>query len=70
MRDGEPAYVEMVRWEDEPAEGVVRGQQLVTCCDCGLRHLHAYEIFRANSGRWWLVVRSYRVNDKGVRGKK
>lgn len=63
--DGEPVYIKLVRF---PHESVARGQIVGTCCDCGLRHLHTYEVYYDPSDKgWWIVNRDYRIEDKRKR---
>lgn len=55
--DGEPSFIRMKRWENDQS---LRGDAIVSCCDCGLRHLYSYELIRLGK-EWWLIKRAYRV---------
>ena len=35
------------------------------CCDCGLTHLHTYNVMKTPDGLWWLVKRAYRLPGTG-----
>lgn len=58
MRDGEPNTIELHRYE---TDATLRGEIDNACCDCGLRHLLAFEVFRDPAGRWYLNKRTYRI---------
>lgn len=57
-RDGEPNLIPLKRWENDRA---LHGQLWNGCCDCGLEHLLAFEVFRDHKGQFWLQKRAYRV---------
>jgi hypothetical protein len=59
MHNGQPAFFIMER---EAGEDMLRADQRVVCCDCGLDHLMSYEVFRTPKGRYVLAVRAYRVS--------
>lgn len=53
--EGEPSIVPMARYRND---NTIRGHEWSVCCDCGLRHIHVYEVFRIKEG-YFLGVRSY-----------
>lgn len=61
LRSGEPRAVALGVWEGDNA---FRGEELTSCCRCGLDHLNVYEMFN-QTGRLVLQVRSYRLGRKG-----
>ena len=56
LRDGEPLAVPLRRFD---GEGCLRGSYWLGCCDCGLRHLNAVEIYR-DGREFFAVLRFYR----------
>lgn len=56
--DGEPRFFELVKHLDDTT---LSAFEHIKCCNCGLKHLHTYNVFKAPSGRWFLVVRPYRI---------
>lgn len=63
--DGEPTIIPLHRWENDKA---LHGQLWNGCCDCGLEHLLAFEIFRDAQGKFWLSKRAYRA--PGTEGER
>ena len=59
-RDGEPSWLLLKHWDDD---GPVMTSECITrCCDCGLEHLHTYEIGRIEeTGNFWLMKKAYRL---------
>lgn len=57
-RDGEPALMSLDRWGND---STLRCDCLVRCCDCGLTHLHTYEVLRDPDGKFHLIRRAYRL---------
>jgi len=57
-RDGQPTTVRLVRFSPDTALHASIDNE---CCDCGLRHLMAFEVFRDAAGRFYLNKRSYRL---------
>ena len=61
--DGEPQFFQLHKFENDRP---IRATQSQACCDCGLIHLMAYEVFREqHTGNWWLVSRAYRTGRLG-----
>ena len=58
VHHGEPVLEELVHFSGDQS---LRGDIFWTCCDCGLRHHHVYEVRQGKKGAF-LVIRSYRDN--------
>ena len=59
--DGEPRFLELVKHENDRTLSI---QELNKCCDCGLVHLHTYNVVRIKlkkKTKWYLIKRAYRV---------
>lgn len=61
LRNGEPRQVALGLWEGDRA---FHGEELMSCCGCGLDHFTSYELFTENR-RVTLQVRSYRLGKGG-----
>lgn len=61
MRSGEPHRVELAMWEGDQA---FHGQEMVSCCHCGLDHFNLYEMFVVDR-RVVLQIRSHRMGKRG-----
>lgn len=59
MREGEPNTIPLTRYETDMS---LRGHIDNACCDCGLRHLIVFEVFRDAAGRFYLNKRTYRID--------
>lgn len=59
MREGEPNTVLLTRFETDMS---LRASIDNACCDCGLRHLMVFEVFRDAAGRFYLNKRTYRID--------
>ena len=70
-RDGEPHQIEL---ELEGPDRALRGDERVSCCDCGLIHFYTYEIYThpPDNERWFLNRRAYRLpfGKRSTRKKK
>lgn len=55
--DGEPRFLNLKKHENDRT---LSAHESVKCCDCGLVHLHTYNVLRAPNGQWFLLLRSYR----------
>jgi len=67
MRDGDAMVISLNRQRNDTT---VRGVEFCTCCDCGLTHLHTYNIVRIRlkkKTKWYLVERAYRIQGTGDR---
>ncbi len=60
--DGEPRFIDLVRHENDRT---LSAQEYIECCDCELTHLHTYNVLKTPDGKWYLIVRAYRVPGKG-----
>jgi len=58
MREGEPHTLELTRFETDMS---LRATLDNACCDCGLRHLMVFEVFKDARGRFYLNKRAYRI---------
>ena len=58
MRDGEPNTLELHRYN---TDRTLRTSVDNSCCDCGLRHLLVFEVFRDPTGKFFLNKRAYRL---------
>lgn len=71
MHDGKPGFLRLQR---EEGENLLRADERVVCCDCGLDHLFSYEVYQQNDGKFFLVVRAYRISTdtakQRARGKR
>ena len=59
--DGEPTFLELVKHENDRTLSI---HELTKCCDCGLIHLHTYNVVRIilkKKNKWYLIKRAYRV---------
>ena len=59
--DGEPRFLELVKHANDRS---LSAQESVKCCDCGLTHLHTYNIIKTKlkkKVKWYIVERAYRV---------
>jgi hypothetical protein len=56
--DGEPRFVSLLKYINDRT---LRGQEWISCCDCGLIHLHTYNVIRTPDGLWHLIVRAFRA---------
>lgn len=54
MRDGEPSWVQLQRWEGDTT---LRAEKWTVCCGCALRHLETYTVFKDGRGNWYLQRR-------------
>lgn len=59
MSEGEPNTLELLRFDTDMA---LRTSVDNACCDCGLRHLLVFEVFRDHTGRFFLNKRAYRID--------
>ena len=66
MTDGEPISVYLTKYTNDSC---LHAQHWQHCCDCGLRHLITYEVYRDRVGRYFLNTRAYR-DDGHWKGKK
>ena len=55
--DGEPRFLDLTKHDNDRS---LSTHESVKCCDCGLTHLHTYNVLRTPDGNWYLGVRSYR----------
>lgn len=62
--DGTPTLIPLKR---HPNDRTLRGEQENYCCDCGLRHVYCYEVFRAPQGQFFLTKRAYRIEEPIVK---
>jgi hypothetical protein len=60
MRDGEPAYIDLHRFNK--FEQIARGDYRTVCCDCGLHHLHVFELHQRDDRSFGIVMRTYRIS--------
>ena len=59
--DGEPRFLDLVKHSNDRT---LSTQESVKCCDCGLVHIHTYNVIRIRlkkKNKWYMVVRAYRV---------
>ena len=56
--DGDATVIPLKRQLNDRS---VRGSIHSSCCDCGLTHLYAFEVFRGPDGDYFLTKRAYRV---------
>ena len=66
-QDGEPRFLELIKYANDRT---LTAQESVKCCDCGLTHLHTYNIVRIRlkkRNKWYLVERAYRIQGTGDR---
>jgi hypothetical protein len=61
IRDGEPRPLRLERF---PNDVSLRGDVWIACCDCGLRHLNTFEVYKDPKG-FCLVLRSWRDPTSG-----
>ena len=61
VRSGEPRRVVLGLFE---GDGAFRGDELISCCDCGLDHFTTYELFTEKRSLV-LQVRAYRLGKRG-----
>lgn len=60
VENGEPVLFDLDHFEGDES---LRGDVFWSCCDCGLRHHHVYEVRQTlRSKEAYMVVRSYRDN--------
>ena len=62
MVDGETVWLRVRRFSGDAA---ARANAYVACCDCGLKHLHSFELFEHPRHGLILSMRSYRLNQGG-----
>ena len=60
--DGEPV---LHRLENHDNDRTLSTFTCIKCCDCGLSHLHTYNVMKAPDGKWWLLARAYRAPGTG-----
>jgi hypothetical protein len=48
----------------------IRTTQRICCCDCGLEHLFHYEVYKDESGQFFINIRATADDRTGLRGKK
>jgi hypothetical protein len=65
--DGTPTLLPLKR---HPNDRSLRAEQENYCCDCGLRHVYCYEVFRTPDGNFFLAKRAYRVDEAVVKRKR
>lgn len=63
-RSGEPVLLALRRFENED---LMRTNYTIGCCDCNLRHLFSFEVWKGSQGQFILSLRAYRIKDKGPR---
>lgn len=69
---GEPLWYPLRRYRDD-FSGTMRSMPTnISCCECGFKHLYAFDVVRAQSGRWWLGLRAFsvdetRLEDRGLK---
>lgn len=56
--DGEPVLHHL---ENHANDRTMSTRAWTKCCDCGLTHLHTYNVMKGPDGNWWLLTRAYRV---------
>ena len=61
LRSGEPRKIALGLWEGDHA---FHGEELISCCDCGLDHFVTYELFTEKRSLV-LQVRAYRLGKRG-----
>lgn len=70
MRDGEPRFLPMRRWENDRT---LSAEMVVRCCDCGLQHMYTFNVLTDDEGDYFLLKRAYRLDDekpKAARGRR
>ena len=60
--DGEPRIVDLVKHGNDRT---LSAHEYIKCCDCGLTHLHTYNVMKTPNGKWFFKVRAYRVPGTG-----
>ena len=58
--DGEPQFIELTKHANDRT---LSTKELSKCCDCGLIHLHTYNVIRIRrkkKDRWYIIKRAYR----------
>ena len=56
--DEEPRILDLVKHASDRS---LSTQEFNKCCDCGLIHLHTYNVIKTPDGNWFLVKRAYRI---------
>ncbi len=64
--NGEPIIVEFTRFDNDRS---LHASRVIGCCDCGLQHTFAFELFRASDKKFYLNVRAYRIPRESRRRK-
>ena len=59
--DGDAFTIPLKRQRNDRS---VRGEELLTCCGCGLTHLLLFEVFRDSDGDYLLTKRAYRLGKR------
>ena len=59
--DGEPRLYTLTKHENDRT---LSTSHFVECCDCGLTHMHTYNVLKTPDGNWYLVHRAYRAPGK------
>ena len=55
-QDGEPRFVDLVKHRNDRT---LSAQEFIQCCDCGLTHLHTYNVMQVRR-KWYIIVRAFR----------
>jgi hypothetical protein len=59
MSDGEPGFVELTR---NQGADFLSGYQHLSCCDCGLKHLQVFQVYKDKRKKeYTLVMRAWRL---------
>jgi len=59
--DGEPQIFELAKHANDRTLSIA---EFAKCCDCGLVHLHTFNVMRVRrkkKTKWYLIKRAYRV---------
>ena len=59
--DGEPRFLALVKHANDRT---LSAHESVKCCDCGLTHLHTYNIIKTKlkkKVKWYIIERAYRI---------
>ena len=60
--DGEPVLHAL---ENHGNDRTLSAHTWLSCCSCGLTHLHTYNVMKAPDGQWWLLTRAFRAPGTG-----
>ncbi|KKL18799.1 hypothetical protein LCGC14_2471900 [marine sediment metagenome] len=60
--DGEPRIYDLVKHANDRS---LSADTFIECCGCGLTHHNTFNVMKTPDGKWYLMLRAYRVPGTG-----